>query len=201
MKKWFYNLMYGYDFVPIPYDIGPRVELVDLVESGRIKPGRAIDLGSGTASNVIFLAQHGYDVTGVDFSPAAIQLGRQRASEAGVEVTFIQDDLTDLQHVSGAFDLLVDYGTLDDLHPADRDRYVNNVLPLTHSGSQFVLYCFEWPLRWWDRVLTVLAGSMAVEPGEIEDRFGRSFAIEEVARYTTGSKIMPAMATYLLTRH
>ena len=104
MKKWFYDLMYQYSFVPIPYDVGPRDELVHLVESGQVKPCRVIDLGSGTASNVIFLAQHGFDVTGVDFSPAAIELGRTRAREAGVEVAFIQDDLTNLQHTYDTFD-------------------------------------------------------------------------------------------------
>jgi ubiquinone/menaquinone biosynthesis C-methylase UbiE len=63
--KWFYELMYRY--IKVPWDIGPRSELVEMVESGRIKPGRAIDLGSGTASNSLFLAEHGFDVTGVDF--------------------------------------------------------------------------------------------------------------------------------------
>jgi uncharacterized Rossmann fold enzyme len=46
----------------------------------------------------------------------------------------------------GTFDLLVDYGTLDDLVPKDRDLYVKNVLPLTRPGSQFVLYAHGWPL-------------------------------------------------------
>jgi 2-polyprenyl-3-methyl-5-hydroxy-6-metoxy-1,4-benzoquinol methylase len=58
--------------------------LVELVESGRIQPCRAIDLGSGTASNCIFLAKKGFDVTGLDFSESAIELGRTRANEAGV---------------------------------------------------------------------------------------------------------------------
>lgn len=197
--KWLYELMYRYSFVPIPYDVGPRAELVSLVESGRIQPGRAIDLGSGTASNVIYLAQHGFDVTGVDFSPAAIEMGRARAREAGVEVRFIEDDLTNLKHVNGTYDLLVDYGTLDDLNPPQRDLYVENVLPLTHQDTLFLLYCFEWEVRWWERLLTVI-GSMAMEPGEAERRFGDYFQIERVAEEDTGSKFMPATATYLMTR-
>lgn len=36
------------------------------MESGKLQPGRAIDLGNGTASNCIFLARHGFEVTGVD---------------------------------------------------------------------------------------------------------------------------------------
>jgi SAM-dependent methyltransferase len=199
--KWLYELMYRYSFVPIPYDVGPRDELVSLVESGRIKPCRAIDLGSGTASNVIYLAQHGFDVTGVDFSPAAIELGRARAREAGVEVTFIEDDLTNLQHINDTFDLLVDYGTLDDLFPTQRDLYVKNVLPLAHQRSLFLLYCFEWETRWWERLFSGVVGStMAIEPGEAQLRFGEYFTIERVAGGDTGSNFMPATATYLMER-
>jgi SAM-dependent methyltransferase len=191
-----YNLMYRYSFMPIPYDIGPRDELVGLVESGRIKPGRAIDLGSGTASNVIYLAQHGFDVTGVDYSPAAIEMGRVRARESGVEVTFIEDDLTNLQHVNGTFDLLLDYGTLDDLRISQRDLYMKNVLPLTHQGSWFLLYCFEWWPLWWERPFIDRLGVL-LRPGEAERRFGEHFEIERVAEVKSGHR---SSATYMMIR-
>jgi hypothetical protein len=45
--KWMHELMYRYSFVSIPWDTGPREGLVSLVESGRVKPCRAIDLGKG----------------------------------------------------------------------------------------------------------------------------------------------------------
>jgi hypothetical protein len=49
--KLFYETLYRH--FRAPWDIGPRRELVTLVEGGRLRPGRAIDLGSGTASNCI----------------------------------------------------------------------------------------------------------------------------------------------------
>ena len=200
LMKLFYEL--GYRHFRMPWDIGAREELVALVDSGRIRPGRAIDLGSGTASNAIFLAQRGFDVTGVDYSPAAIELGRKRAQEGGVAVRFVLDDLTDLRHVVGTFDLLVDYGTLDDLVPRDRDLYVRNIIPLTHPGSLFLLYCFEWPLRWWERLLLRISffGAMALEPGEAERRFGKYFEIEPIARRLDYSRWPPGYAVYLMTR-
>ncbi len=118
MRKGLYDWMYRNNRAP--WDIGPRKELVEAVESGRIQPCRAIDLGCGTASNAIFLAQRGFDVTGTDYSPAAIALCRQRGAAAGVTVQWIEDNLTDLQHVAGPFDFLVDWGVYDDLSPADR---------------------------------------------------------------------------------
>ncbi|MBI4790668.1 MAG: class I SAM-dependent methyltransferase [Chloroflexi bacterium] len=195
--KWFYELVYGR--FRAPWDIGARKELVELVETGRIKPGKAIDLGSGTASNVVFLAKHGFDVTGVDFAAAAIELGHKRAAAAGVTVNFVQDDLTNLRHIRGAFDLLVDYGTLDDLNNNDRDRYMGNVLPLTRPGSQFVLYCFEWQPRWWERMLN-LAERELLLPGEVERRFGEYFDIEKVSGWVDYSKWPAGMSVYLMTR-
>jgi SAM-dependent methyltransferase len=198
--KSFYEITYRY--FRAPWDIGPRKELVELVESGRIRPCKAIDLGSGTASNCIFLAQHGFDVTGVDYAQAAIELGRKRAQEAGVNVNFVVDDLTNLRHINGTFDLLVDYGTLDDLVPGDRDLYVKNVLPLTHAGSQFLLYCFEWELRWWERLLLSLPFkyAMTLEPGEVERRFGEHFEIECYVRKVDYSHFPAGYAVYLMTR-
>jgi len=95
----------GYQWSLAPWDIGPRPELVDLVHTGRLSPGRAIDLGCGTGSNAVFLAERGFDVTGIDFAPAAIAKARRRAVKAGVAVRFLEDDLTALRHDVGTFDL------------------------------------------------------------------------------------------------
>ena len=195
--KWFYELIYRH--FRAPWDIGPRKELVELVESRRLTPCRAIDLGSGTASNVIFLAQRGFDVTGVDYAASAVELGRKRAQTASVQVNFIVDDLTNLRHISGTFDLLVDYGTLDDLTTRDRDRYMQNVLPLAHPGSQFVLYCFEWEPRWWERLFGI-PNREVLAPGEVERRFSEHFEIEKVAGKIDYLKWPAGYAVYLMTR-
>jgi SAM-dependent methyltransferase len=198
--KSFYEILYKY--FRAPWDIGPRKELVSLVTSGRLQPCRAIDLGSGTASNCIYLAENGFDVTGVDYAVSAIDRGRRIADEAGLQVEFIVDDLTNLQHVEGPFDLLIDYGTLDDLVPRNRDLYVESVLPLTRPGSHFLLYTFEWQLRRWERMLMKAAifGAMAMEPGEVQNRFGKYFEIEEFSRQIDPSKWPPGEVTYLMTR-
>lgn len=104
--KLFYEIIYRYFHAP--WDIGPRGELVALVESGRITPCRTVDLGCGAGANAIYLAQRGFDVTGVDYAKAAIAKARARAKDAGVQVNFILDDLTNLRYVSGTFDFLLD---------------------------------------------------------------------------------------------
>ncbi len=194
--KQFYEILYRY--FRAPWDIGPRDELVRLVENHSIPPGRAVDLGCGTGANAIFLAQHGFDVTGVDFAPAAIEKARQRANAAGVPVHFLVDDLTDLQQISGPFDFLLDYGVLDDLSLRQREAYVQNILPLTRSGSCYLLWGFEYPLRWWERLIPFY--DIPFKPGEIADRFGMYFDIIKVAGEVNWSAWPPGYAAYLMTR-
>ena len=40
----------------------------NFVESGRLRAGRALDLGCGVGSNVVFLAQHDFNATGLDYA-------------------------------------------------------------------------------------------------------------------------------------
>jgi len=194
--KLFYEIIYR--FFRAPWDIGAREELVELVESGRIEPCRAIDLGCGAGANAVYLAQQGFEVTGVDFAVSAINKARTRAEEAGVQVNFLVDDLTNLRHVSGHFDFLLDYGVLDDLRLPQREPYVRNMLPLTHAGSRYLLWGFEYPLRWWERFLPFY--DIPFHSGEIQQRFGPYFEIEKVAGALDWSKFPPGYAAYLMTR-
>lgn len=194
--RWFYQVMYRY--FTAPWEIGPRQELVELVASGALRPCRAIDLGCGTGANAIFLAQHGFEVTGVDFAPAGIEKATRAAADAGVAVDFVVDDLTDLRHTRGPFEFLLDYGVLDDLRRPQRQLYVRSVLPLTHPGSRFLLWGFEYPIRWWERLIPFFDRPFA--EGEIAALFGESFRIETVARHLDWRTWPPGTVAYLMTR-
>jgi cyclopropane fatty-acyl-phospholipid synthase-like methyltransferase len=184
MSKLVYEFLYRFPFVPISWIMGPLFpDLVRLVESGRIAPGRAIDLGCGVGVEAIYLAQSGFDVTGVDFSPTAIRRANKNAREAGVQVRFVQDDLTDLRHVSGTYELLLDVGAFSDLDQGQRDGYMQNMLPLSHRGSLYLLMCFESKL----------------EPMELERRFAEHFDIEMISGRTE-MVTSRSIAVYLLAK-
>src|SRR5262245_12522472 len=96
----------------------PPVELVAVVEGAAALPeGRALDLGCGSGTDSIYLARHGWTVTGVDIVPEAVVLARRNAAAAGVSVRFLEGDATRRQNLGlGApFDLLVDFGCLHTL--------------------------------------------------------------------------------------
>ncbi len=195
--KFFYEVIYRY--FRAPWDVAAREELVSLVESGHIKPCRAIDLGCGTGANAIYLAQKGFEVTGVDYAAVAIEKARTRARDSRVQVDFIVDDLTRLCHVSGTFDFLLDYGVLDDLRLGERKLYLHNILPLTHPGSRYLLWGFEYPMRWWEKFVPFL--DVPFYPDEIEQRFGPYFEIEKIAGRIDYLRWPPGFAAYLMTRN
>lgn len=194
--KLFYEIVYRY--FRAPWDIGAREELVELVEGGRIKPCRAIDLGCGTGANAVYLAQRGFDVTGVDFADAAIEKARARAKDANVQVDFVVDDLTNLQRIPGTFDFLLDCGVLDDLRLHQRGPYLENMLRLTHPGSRYLLWGFEYPMRRWERFLPFY--DIPFQAGEIAQRFGPYFEIEKIAGSLDWSRFPPGYAAYLMVR-
>ena len=55
-------------------------------EAGDLDPGRAIDVGCGEGADAIWLARHGWEVTGADVSPVGLERAAQNAAEAGDEI-------------------------------------------------------------------------------------------------------------------
>lgn len=182
----FYDSMYRRG---APWESGPRRELVDLVGSGRVTPGspgrRAIDLGCGSGADCVYLADQGFEVTGVDYSPVAIEKATALAEASGVDVTLHVADLLALPDaIGGPFDLLFDGGTLDDFPRSKRPRVAEVYERLARPGAVLVLWCFfardedlprmsfQGPSRW---------GAPGIEPDELRALFEEGWEIEQVS--------------------
>lgn len=195
-----YNAWYKYGTPP--WAGSARHELVRLVDEGQLTPGRAVDLGCGEGDNAIFMAQHGFDVTAVDFAPAAITKAKAKAQKAGAAVNFLVDDLTNPSHLHGTFDVLVDYGTFDDLTERQRNAYLQHVIPLAKPGAKFLMWNFEWESRPWERLVWKLIpfGNLTLAPGYIDDSFSQKFEVEKIAGETGLAGWPRGWAAYLMRR-
>ncbi|EHQ90480.1 class I SAM-dependent methyltransferase [Desulfosporosinus youngiae] len=72
-----------------PWDIGkPDFNLIQTVTAMAIKPCKALEIGCGTGSNSIWLAQNSFDVIGVDTSEIATQKASEEALNANLKCTF-----------------------------------------------------------------------------------------------------------------
>lgn len=208
-----YDFMYRVGLARLFWSRVDRWEIRELVEGGPCDPSllappsggpsRAIDLGCGEGGVSIYLAQKGFDTTGVDFSTAALSLARRAATEAGIDearLRFVQADLTGpaIPGVAGPFDLLVDYGTLDDLAVDDRRRAAQLFATLARPGSRLFMYAFYGPRADLPRFNLSGPSRLApevIEPEELEQLFGGSWDIERLPR--PASRFI---ATFLLTR-
>jgi SAM-dependent methyltransferase len=155
-----------------PWDTGVTPpEVVE--EASAMEPGRALDLGCGTGTNVLWLAQHGWTAVGVDHSPIAIESARRRADWTSGAM-FVEGDVTRLAElqVDGPFDLILDIGCFHGLPVRRRETYVRQVARVARRGARMMIFAFGPRLRW--------PGSARTREPEISRRFGAVFEIELV---------------------
>jgi ubiquinone/menaquinone biosynthesis C-methylase UbiE len=124
-----------------PWDSGVTPpELLDFLKSSPI--GRVIDLGCGTGTNAITLARLGWQVTGVDFIPMAIEQARKKARQAGVQVNLCLGDVTRLDGIDGFFDFALDLGCYHSLTVQERKAYLHQLERVLAPGGIWFVYAF-----------------------------------------------------------
>ena len=152
VRRLWFNLSYWLPGKP-PWDSGiSPPELTALVEGSEggappLPPGRLLDLGCGTGTNVLYLARHGWLAVGVDFAGQAIRQARRKARSAPPEVAarceFHTADATKLEFLEPGFDLALDMGCFHSLAPRQRERYATGLARLMRPGGLYLLYAFQ----------------------------------------------------------
>jgi SAM-dependent methyltransferase len=111
---------------PLPWDTGtPDPMLVEMIESRAIAPARTLEVGCGIGTNAMYLAQHGFEVVGVDISPLAVENARAKAHR---RCRFETVDFLNEAPPGGPFEFVFDRGcfhTFDEDH--ERARFAHNV--------------------------------------------------------------------------
>jgi SAM-dependent methyltransferase len=152
-----------------PWDTGVTPpEVVDLIEGpDALAPGRALDLGCGTGTNVAYLAKKGWTATGVEADVRAFDAAEQRlAGVSGARV--FRGDVTRLDDlpVGRPFDLVLDIGCFHSIPPARRNAYARGVAARTAPRATLFVFAFAR-----DGGLV----PVGVTPREMRDRFARWF--------------------------
>lgn len=85
-------------------DVPPR----HLLERVEIKPGMPVlDVATGTGNVALRAAELGARVTGLDLTPELLARARERATDAGVEIDWVEGDAEDLPFEDGSFDCVL----------------------------------------------------------------------------------------------
>mgnify|MGYP001812071856 CR=1 FL=1 len=98
--------------------------------------GKALDLAMGAGGNAVFLAERGFEVTGIDISEVGVNHSRRHAQVRGVQIESLVADLASLSLGDSCWDLIVNFYFLDrSLFP----KFITALAP----GGHFVLETFS----------------------------------------------------------
>jgi 2-polyprenyl-3-methyl-5-hydroxy-6-metoxy-1,4-benzoquinol methylase len=167
-RWWLFEWRYWRRKTPWDTNITPP-EVMEFLANTR--SGRALDLGCGTGTNAITLCRHGWQVTGIDFSPKAINTARRKATQAGLTIDFRVDDVSDLTELTGLFDYALDIGCLFTLKEEGRRDYSNQLSRLLRPGATYMLYAWL-PRPWRGRI-------WGITPEEVRELFVPEFREEK----------------------
>lgn len=103
---------------------------------------RVADLGCGTGTLSILLAEHGHRVSGVDFSPRMVELARAKSAGAGVDATFLEADASEPPLPAGAFNAVLSRHVLWAM--PDPAAALRNWIALLRPGGLIVLVEGRW---------------------------------------------------------
>ena len=119
------------------------------------KTGTLLELGCGAGNLSLSFAQLGYEVTGVDIAPTAIDWAKDNAAEANVQVTFLQNDVLTLPDIADAsFDIALDGHCFHCIIGTDRAQFLQSAHRILKPNGVLVIntMCNEVPktVEWFD---------------------------------------------------
>ena len=135
--------MFNFSYLFSPrWDTGiPAPELVRFIEEKT--PGNAIDIGCGTGTNLLYLAQHQWKITGMDYAPLAIRKARRKLK--GYPATLLVADAARLHFLDlpGSCDLALDMGCFHSLSHDDRKGYIQGLEKWLSPKGITMVYAFQ----------------------------------------------------------
>lgn len=154
----------------------PNVQLV--AEAGGLPAGRALDVGCGEGADAVWLAERGWQVTGVDISSVALQRAAGHAAAAGLaeRTTFTHADLREQAPEERAYDLVsAHYMHLPS--EARRDLYARLASAVAPGGTLLLvghhpddLATAQRPMHFPDMMFTAEELAAELDPAEWDVR-------------------------------
>ncbi|OGX11115.1 MAG: hypothetical protein A2351_08000 [Omnitrophica bacterium RIFOXYB12_FULL_50_7] len=117
-------------------------DFADALKSLKIRSGYVLDLGTGSGTQAIALAELGFDVVASDISESAVRKAEARSKTKGSNIRFVKDDIL-ATTLKGPFDIIFDRGIFHVFPPEKRNAYVQSIGGLLRKGGFLILKCFS----------------------------------------------------------
>jgi len=115
--------------------VNPFLQMV----AANLPLGRALDAGIGQGRNALWLAEQGWQVTGVDISDKGVEQAEQRARDQGVEIDGVVADLYGYDYGEEKWDLVVST-YMHEILIGNAEKVIASLKP----GGLLVVEGFHW---------------------------------------------------------
>jgi len=132
----------------LPWHMPDPPELLVKALDLRETPDRALDIGCGSGTYAIYMAERDYRVTAIDFMPQAITMLKGRIEGRSLPIQAVQADINQWT-TQEPFDVVLDVGCLHTPGMIDLDTYKSRLLDWLAPGGDFILVHFG-RRGWWD---------------------------------------------------
>lgn len=142
----YWEQMYEMPLEELPWEIKEAPpELREYIAKNRVENGTALDAGCGTGNFSVYLAQNGFQVTGVDYSEKALAIARKNNEQLKLHIHYVRTDLTTLADTlkGESFNLILDYKVAHHLNPESLKKYLVDCESLLKPGGRILLVCYS----------------------------------------------------------
>jgi len=129
-----------YDLLSQDADDSKNRAIEKILQEHKVKT--VLDLTCGTGSQVFWLAECGYHVTGADLSPALLEIARNKTQKEKIDVKFIEGDMRTVQ--VGEYDAVITiFNAIGHLTKADFEKAMRNVHANLKDNGLYIFDIFN----------------------------------------------------------
>jgi SAM-dependent methyltransferase len=137
-----------------------------LIERAGVSDGQdVLDVGTGSGNVAVPAAGRGARVTGADITPELMEMGRERAAEAGVAVQWVEGDAAALPFADESFDVVL--SVFGCMFAPDHQAAADELLRVCRPGGTIAV-CAWTPEGLNGRLLKLAASVMPPPPPELQ---------------------------------
>jgi SAM-dependent methyltransferase len=164
------------DFAAVAEKILDAGEAV--VAGAGVEPGMTVlDVACGTGNATLPAARNGARTTGLDFAPGLLEIARERAADAMLEIDFVEGDAQALPFGDASFDRVV--STFGHMFAPDHRRTADEMTRVLKPGGVIAVACWI-PEGAIGRMFRVTADLLPPPPGPSPALWGTEDHVREM---------------------
>lgn len=153
------------------------------------KVRRILDAGCGNGRHVVFFAEQGFEVYGLDISEEAVEIANAWLGKKGLRAHLAIGDIRKLPFEDGYFDVVISYGVLDHIMFAEAKKAFQEIKRVCCDGGYIYITLRSAEDSEYGRGKEVGGNSFILQEGYEKGIIQHFFDLEEIGRLVKGLKI------------